>query len=70
MIRVSCDGCGSDVEDFEELGLFDKHQYCPACATTAKEFLEKRDALHEKVAGQWSRDLEKLKKSYDIALPT
>lgn len=70
MIRVSCDGCDLDVEDFEELGFFDKHQYCPACATLAKEFLEKRDILHDKIAARWTRDLGKLKKNYDIALPT
>lgn len=51
----TCDGCGAGVKKPEIVGHVIKREYCEACATKAKDFLDAeellRDACHHQFLG-------------------
>ncbi|MEE8327057.1 MAG: hypothetical protein V3R58_08495 [candidate division NC10 bacterium] len=56
-----CDGgCGEKVADTPPVGFVRQQAYCEKCMTSVLLFFEKRDQLHEKVAGSWQKGLQQL----------
>ena len=67
-VKFTCD-CGKEKigepEDFEKVGAEGK-LYCKGeCTDRVKEFLEKRDKLHDDVVQFWNDGLALLKADYE-----
>ncbi len=68
-IQVMCDGCGKAADEFVEHGQYRKVQYCPDCDTRFLEYLNERDALHDHMLSEWTRNMAKIRQDYDFKLP-
>ena len=71
-IAYICDGCGAsiiDKADIKEFGLVKQCQYCEKCAVHVEQFYTKVNALHSKIAGQWTIGMERLRKDFAKELP-
>ena len=63
MKALICDGCGQPQArhaDWATVGVIEQRDYCPRCAEVAKEYLTRRDELHNKVALLWKDWLDEL----------
>lgn len=63
MKALVCDGCGKAQPrhaDWETVGVVEHKDYCPSCADTARDYLARRDDLHDKLALMWKEGLDNL----------
>lgn len=62
-----CDGCGAvqaEGDVFATLGMVTPRDYCPGCTELAKDYLAKRDDVHDKAQKAWTEGLKKLNTSF------
>ena len=53
-----CDGCGVSIADgVEQIGFVLRRDYCAECAVRVREYGGEIDALHNKLAARWKKDL-------------
>ncbi len=71
-IAYICDGCGAsivDKADIKEFGLVKQCQYCEKCALCVERHYKAVNALHSKLAKQWTVGVGRLKKDFAKELP-
>ena len=72
-IQLVCDGgCGlttTSPEEFHEVGVVKKRQYCDECWPPIEEMVKAMDALHDRLAKQWDSGLDKARKAAIKAMP-
>ena len=72
-LRYLCDGgCGAVTDDsagFKKFGIAHEAHYCETCTPDVEKHYAGRDALHDKLASAWWKDLAKLESAWKKAYP-
>ena len=72
--RIECDGCGGLPDcphrpagdaTFVEVGFVRKAHYCAEALRLHEAYLVERDALHDRIAAEWRRELAALEARYE-----
>ena len=69
MNSITCDGCGTSLEDPIALGFVTKRDYCPECAEKASDFLSKESTLRKALHDAFLIERSELIRKYAMKLP-